>query len=39
LDRYRKKSFYWYQDVIKNNGLEKKKPVKPKADPLNLNLD
>lgn len=21
LDRYRKKSFYWYQDVIKNNGL------------------
>ncbi|MGX6962363.1 glycoside hydrolase family 1 protein [Vagococcus xieshaowenii] len=21
LDRFRKKSFYWYQDVIKNNGL------------------
>lgn len=24
LDRFRKKSFFWYQDVIKHNGLSVK---------------
>lgn len=38
LDRYRKKSFYWYQDVIKNNGLEKKKVAAPKTNPLDIDL-
>lgn len=30
LKRYKKKSFYWYKDVIKNNGLNQIKPFKSK---------
>jgi len=40
LKRYRKKSFYWYKDVIENNGLEKKKPKEDTTKaPISLDLD
>ena len=32
MERYRKKSFYWYKDVIASNGGKSMRPVRERGD-------